>query len=182
MATYKGKTAEEWRALASGRIAKEEESFQRCDTDGFVSQFCHGLTAREYELCATLAEQGGVHEFAALYDLAGRRVRAKLIEGKYGLCWALCDDDGNYHGRDFRDAMHAVRDAFTEAYGVDDDEVLDCQTAEDLEKLSEWRQQAEAAGVQLPYSTVRNAKRGFNISRTIAALRAAKEKREADQT
>lgn len=76
-----------------------EESFQRCDTDGFLSQWALGLGAQERRLQAGIEEAGGLSEFAALFDLDGNRVPAKLIDGRFGTCWAMCDDDGQFTGQ-----------------------------------------------------------------------------------
>lgn len=83
-------TATALREEAAALEAAAEESFQRCDTDGFVSQWASGLTAQLKRAEAGLVEAGGVAEFAALFDAeTGERVPAKLIDGKFGLCWAL---------------------------------------------------------------------------------------------
>jgi len=91
----------EEKALEHERAAREhwaarEESFERCDTDGFLSQWAAGLNAQREHLLAELEREGNVSEFPALCDLAGRRVRAKLINGKYGACWAMCHKDGRF--------------------------------------------------------------------------------------
>lgn len=66
------------------------DSFERCDTDGFLSQWASGLSAQKHRMAAQVAADGGRAWFAALNDLeTGVRVPAKLIEGRYGMCWAL---------------------------------------------------------------------------------------------
>lgn len=74
------------------------DSFERCDTDGFVSQAASGITAREHRLAAEIEANGGTSTFPALFNLEGERVRAKLIPGKYGDCWAFCDADDRFTG------------------------------------------------------------------------------------
>lgn len=76
-----------------------EESFQRCDTDGFLSQWACNITARLKRAEATVAENGGMAIFPALYDLKGNRAKAKLIDGLYGRCWAFVGDDGRFTGQ-----------------------------------------------------------------------------------
>lgn len=69
------------------------ESFDRCDTDGFVSQWASGVMADEARLNAYLASKDGKDDFAALFDLDGNLVAAKLITIRYGLAWGLLATD-----------------------------------------------------------------------------------------
>ncbi len=92
---------EEVVALLERAAAHEQEahdSFQRCDTDGFLSQWASGITAQACRLEAQLVEQDGMASFLALFDLEGNWVPAKLINAKYGECWALLDEDGQFTG------------------------------------------------------------------------------------
>lgn len=68
-------------------------SWDRSDTDGFVSQWAYRTLAREERLKADVAEKGGRWEFPALFDLAGNLVAAKLIETKYGPRWGVLSSD-----------------------------------------------------------------------------------------
>lgn len=82
-------TAEQLRAEAAQHDADAEASFQRCDTDGFLSQWASGLTAREKRLQADIVEAGGKAEFTGLFDReTGDRVKAKIVHvtgyGGYG--------------------------------------------------------------------------------------------------
>jgi hypothetical protein len=71
---------------------QREESFQRCDTDGFVSQWASGLTAREQRAKAKVLRQGGTDTFLGLFDRAtGQRLPAKVISTRFGSRWMLCD-------------------------------------------------------------------------------------------
>ena len=79
----------EYRAAAKAQHDAAEESFQRCDTDGFISQWASGLSAREDQALAQLADDGGLAEFPGLFDLEGNLVPAKLIDTRYGLKWAV---------------------------------------------------------------------------------------------
>ena len=67
------------RAEAKRSDEAAEESFQRCDTDGFLSQWALGLGAQRYRKQADLLEAGGVATFIGLYQ-GDRRVKAKQIE------------------------------------------------------------------------------------------------------
>jgi hypothetical protein len=98
----------EWKASEHFRSA--EESFDRCDTDGFLTQWAHGLNGRLEKRKAELARNGGMATFRGLYDReTGERVAAKLIEGRYGYCWAFCDADGNFTGRFLGDSKGTPR-------------------------------------------------------------------------
>jgi hypothetical protein len=91
-------TADEYRKLAADSRRRSAESFERCDTDGFVSQFCADRQANLYEVLADLAEAGWVCEFSCLRNTDEEIVPAKLITGRYGPCWALCDEVGQFTG------------------------------------------------------------------------------------
>lgn len=76
------------------RIAadKRNESFERCDTDGFLSQRCHDLNSSVSARKAEIAADGGYAVFLGLFDRAtGERVPAVLCDGEYGSYWRLCD-------------------------------------------------------------------------------------------
>lgn len=92
--TYKGKTAEEWRQMAAASRKRSYDSYQNCDTDGFVSQWGGDLMAREYDLSAQLAETNGAMETVALFDLDGNLVDARHGWGKFGEYWMLLDSNG----------------------------------------------------------------------------------------
>lgn len=76
------------------------DSFDRCDTDGFLTQWAHGLSAERKRRQAQIQDEGGTAVFPALFDLAGNLVAAKLlvIEDKfkgYGTrtVWAVLEND-----------------------------------------------------------------------------------------
>lgn len=73
-------TAAEHRQAATAAYERAEESFQRCDTDGFLSQWASGITGDLHRAQATIIENGGKDTFAGLYDAQGRRVKAKTVE------------------------------------------------------------------------------------------------------
>lgn len=92
-------TAEELRAIAAKAEVARQESFERCDTDGFLSQAAGQLAASVYRLQADIIESGGQLWFTGLFTLDGKRVRAKIIRTKYGLVWAFCDAADNLTGK-----------------------------------------------------------------------------------
>tara|TARA_B100000745_G_scaffold192726_1_gene126762 strand:+ start:28556 stop:29035 length:480 start_codon:yes stop_codon:yes gene_type:complete len=93
------KTAQEYRDMAADSARKRQESFDRCDTDGFVSQYCDGLNRNLYLRMAEIAENGGKAEFRGLFlRETGERVKAVLREGQWGYYWMLLDANGKPTG------------------------------------------------------------------------------------
>lgn len=91
--TYKGKTAAEWRAEAKTFYQAREESWERSDSDGFVSQWASGLTAQQYSESARLAEANGITEYVALFDLNGELIPTLRGYGDYGVYFTILDND-----------------------------------------------------------------------------------------
>lgn len=59
---------------------RAQDSFDRCDTDGFLSQWASNCTASKREQEASLADYGNQHVFQVLVDTAtGRVVGEKLF-------------------------------------------------------------------------------------------------------
>jgi hypothetical protein len=77
------------RESAAENRRKAEESFDRCDTDGFLSQWAHGITAQQKDKQAEIEDKGGVWEFLCLIDEDGELVPAREIKTRYGLAWGL---------------------------------------------------------------------------------------------
>ena len=80
---------------------KAAESFERCDTDGFVTQAAHGINARLERLQDKIDKAGGTASFAGLFDAEDNRVKAKLVlvdnfqgTGK-DLKWLVLDANDN---------------------------------------------------------------------------------------
>lgn len=89
--------AEQLRDEANEAEGRAADSWERSDTDGFVSQWASGITAREKRAQATIEENGGTATFPGLFK-DGERVRAKIIPTKFGTCWAMLDDSDNFTG------------------------------------------------------------------------------------
>lgn len=91
-------TAEDHREAAKADRKRAIESFERCDTDGFLSQWASDLNARKHEREASILENGGLAEFWGLYE-GDRRVKAKLVRvyNKFKFAeeskWVVEDDD-----------------------------------------------------------------------------------------
>lgn len=85
---------------AEGRRSSQEAyaSFERCDTDGFMSQWASGVTATVREAEAVLIENGGLVEVEALFDLEGNLVsthnfmRTNQFSHSEELVWRTSDD------------------------------------------------------------------------------------------
>jgi chromosome segregation ATPase len=82
----------ELRAAAAKAEQQRQESYDRSDTDGFMSQWASGLAAQESLMKAELEENAGKAEFVALFDKDGNMVPAKLISTKFGPAWAVYSD------------------------------------------------------------------------------------------
>jgi hypothetical protein len=104
-----GSPDEEAKAQAKAKEARHAQerydSQERCDTDGFLSQWASGISSNEAGLAAHVAAHGGMDLFPALFLAeTGQRVRAKLTETKWGSTWALCDETGKFTGEFFSDS------------------------------------------------------------------------------
>jgi hypothetical protein len=71
-------TADELRQKANDAEQARQDSWERSDTDGFLSQWAHGINAELYRTRADIADAGGVADFVGLYE-GDRRVLAKMI-------------------------------------------------------------------------------------------------------
>lgn len=94
--------ADTLRAEAAENRRRAEESFDRCDTDGFLSQWANDMTAREKEQQAAIEDNGGVWPFLCLVDAeTGDLVPAREIETRYGwkfAVFATIEDANAYNG------------------------------------------------------------------------------------
>ena len=95
IAEYK---AAELRANAAASDAARAESFERCDTDGFVTQWALGLSAQKDRMQARIVEDGGLASFLTLFTVDGEWTPCKRIEGRYGPRWLVLDTEGNSTG------------------------------------------------------------------------------------
>ena len=91
MTTYK-KTAEEFKVSAADHFDAAAESFERCDTDGFVSQWAHGICGERDRVLAQIVEKDKTAVFVGLFE-GNRRVKARTIETQFGTSWVLHDDE-----------------------------------------------------------------------------------------
>lgn len=71
---------------------RSADSWERSDTDGFLSQWASQANASEHLKKAELAEAGHVARFPQLFDAAtGEPLVFFYYEGQYGPCWAVKD-------------------------------------------------------------------------------------------
>ena len=67
------------RQKAEHYIQREQESFERSDTDGCVSQWCLSISSRDASEAAELADQANLDVFKVLVDAATGEVVATTI-------------------------------------------------------------------------------------------------------
>ncbi len=101
MTTIEGKTSAQHIADATVSARRQAESFERSDTDGFLSQWAGGLSAQESSAKAELAAAGGTIETQALFLLDGTVASTHEIRGQYGYSWLLNDTAAEALGRRF---------------------------------------------------------------------------------
>lgn len=85
--------ANDLRRQAAESAQRARESWERSDTDGFVSQWASNITHDELIMKAELIENGGSYERDLLFDLEGNLILAKEIETKFGYSWMILDPD-----------------------------------------------------------------------------------------
>lgn len=76
-------TAAEHRQKAAELSQEAQDSFDRSDTDGFLSQFASTVMSSKELLQASIVENGGKWEFQALFDLEGNLIPAKTFANQY---------------------------------------------------------------------------------------------------
>lgn len=89
MRTQDRLTAEQYRALADKAHQRRIESFERCDTDGFLSQFALDIQVNEYMRWAELAENDFQDTFETLADMDGNLVPCRFIKTQYGYAYGV---------------------------------------------------------------------------------------------
>ncbi len=77
------------RAEAAQHEQDAADSFERCDTDGFMSQWASGCNAAKKRLQADIEENDGLADVPALFDLDGGLIPAKLIDTRFGTSWGI---------------------------------------------------------------------------------------------
>lgn len=83
-------TATALRAQAAQHRQDSADSFDRCDTDGFVSQWASDMNAIKADKNARIADHGGMWTFRRLRltDLDGNVIEdARQVQTRYGMKW-----------------------------------------------------------------------------------------------
>ena len=88
------RTGDQWRLIARESDIAKAESFERCDTDGFLSQWAHQQMQGRYLDMARIADDGGTVSRVALFDLDGNPVTMKTVSGRYGESWFIPQNEG----------------------------------------------------------------------------------------
>lgn len=89
---FEGMSAADCRDYAQTCRTRSAESFERCDTDGFLSQKANDVTAQVYDIQAAIIDAGGVAIFPSLFDLEGNQVPAIRELNQYdNWSWRLID-------------------------------------------------------------------------------------------
>lgn len=93
------RTDEQWRQLADELRGKgvqhrqdAHDSFERCDTDGSMSQWASGLSGSANELAAQIAENHGWIEVKALFTLDGEFLTTDTRQSqfnRYSSYWSI---------------------------------------------------------------------------------------------
>jgi len=81
------------RAEAAQHDRDAADSFERCDTDGFLSQWASGLTGQQKRLEASLIENGGTTDIIGPVTVDGEPVRFRTVDTRYGRKWLVLDDN-----------------------------------------------------------------------------------------
>jgi hypothetical protein len=79
---------------------RNEHTARLYDNDDLgLSIWANGMNNEKDRLAMEIRANGGNWTFPALFNLGGQRIRAKLIDGAYGMCWAFCDSLDHFTGQ-----------------------------------------------------------------------------------
>lgn len=92
--------AEALEAKAHASRVSAQESFDRCDTDGYLTQWASSLSADLALAKAELLREGKTSLFTGLYE-GDRRVAARKIQTAFGSRWLLADNEAERFGSRF---------------------------------------------------------------------------------
>ena len=93
-------TAEKFWEMAKQAEQDALDSFERCDTDGFLSQWASGISAEKYRAQARLAENNGKITYEVLF-YEGKLASTHEKKGQYGWFWVLNDEATAAYGKRF---------------------------------------------------------------------------------
>ena len=87
-------TGSDFRAMAKQCNDTRNESFDRCDTDGFLSQWANQRMESTYLHAASIAENGYTVEVCSIFNLDGELMEAEQRSGDYGAYWFVFKVEG----------------------------------------------------------------------------------------
>ena len=97
---FANETIEELRGKAHEDVMAKEDSYDRCDTDGFRSQMAFDTMAGVRLRVAEVKENGGVWDFPALVvEETGEILATSPTETRFGRSWRLTDEQVERFGR-----------------------------------------------------------------------------------
>lgn len=82
---------------ATAHAQAAHDSWERSDTDGFLSQHVSGLSSDKARLQGEIDDNGSRARFVALADLDGNLVAAKPISTRYGMAYGKLSDPDEPH-------------------------------------------------------------------------------------
>lgn len=100
------RTGADWRLLAKEAALTSAESFERCDSDGFLSQWANQQMQFRYLDNAKIADAGHVAEAPAIFDLDGNLLSMKRGTNDWGKDYWVVDTD---EGRSFLNESNAQK-------------------------------------------------------------------------
>ncbi len=107
-APINGRTPAEWEAVAvaaeeaaAASRAESAASFERCDTDGFLSQWAGDQMTRQHDARARWARDHGRTRVEILLNLDGTVAVLREGYGQYGAYWILNDAAAARYGKRF---------------------------------------------------------------------------------
>jgi hypothetical protein len=92
-------------AQSAAQDRARAESFERCDIDGFVSQWAHGINADKARMEVQILRNGGYAQFWVLLDADDNVIADRMhwFQNQYSFAWQgkwrLGDDDAAKYGR-----------------------------------------------------------------------------------
>lgn len=115
-------TADQYRALADQAHQRRIESFERCDTDGFLSQFALDIRVNEYMKWAELAENDFQDTFETLADMDGNLVPCRFIKTQFGYAYGVYEsfEEAQNCGKIIKWVGTGVRAAKNKGYKIID--------------------------------------------------------------
>lgn len=99
-------TGDQWRTKAKEARLTEAESFDRCDTDGFLSQWANQRLQYGYLDNAKVADAGHVQSRPAIFDLDGELLSIRTGVNDWGNDYWIVDGE---NGRTFLNESQAQK-------------------------------------------------------------------------